>query len=130
MTGGTKGAHPAGPTSDGKRTTYTGIMSGPLGEGGPAALGSRLAELKRWAARDAGISVHSAVCVVNGVAMDTTRNAPVLMYEDTRPGRPADGSPIGQGHRDGAGGRRDRGGGAPWMAPRTRGFTTGSSAAR
>ena len=62
--------------TDGKRTTYTGIMGGPSGEGGPVALGPRLAELKRWAARDAGISVHSAVCVVNGKATDATRNAP------------------------------------------------------
>ena len=76
VAGGTKGTHPAGPMTDGKRTTYTGIMGGPSGEGGPVALGPRLAELKRWAARDAGISVHSAVCVVNGKATDATRNAP------------------------------------------------------
>ena len=61
-------------------------MSGPSGEGGLAALGSCLADLKRWAARDADISVHSTVCVVNGKAKDVTRKAPVLMYENTRPG--------------------------------------------
>ena len=70
------------------------------------AAGSRLAELKRWAARDASISisVHSAVCVVNVEATDASRNAPVLMYKDTRPGLPTDGIPIGQGPMDGAGG--------------------------
>ena len=99
-------------------------MSGPSGEGGLAALGSRLAELKRWAARDADISVHSAVCVVNGKAKDVTRKAPVLMYENTRPGWLADGTLIGQGPRDGAGRRRDREWEDPHTAPRTRGFTT------
>ena len=40
--------------------------------------------------------MHSTVYVVNGKATDTTRKAPVLVYEDTRLGRPADcGRPEG-----------------------------------
>ncbi|EJK44116.1 hypothetical protein THAOC_37374, partial [Thalassiosira oceanica] len=57
-------------------------MNGPNApSGGPAALKSRLVGLKRWAAKGAGITVHSALCVVNGEATDGTRNAPVLMYD-------------------------------------------------
>ena len=35
--------------------------------------------------RDTGISAHSAVCVMNGEAVDTTCNTPVLMYDDLVP---------------------------------------------
>ena len=122
--------HPDGPMTDGKRTTYTGTLGGPLGEGGLVALGPRLAELKRWVAWDAGISVHSAVCVVNGKATVATHNAPYADAQDTQPGRLADGTPIGQGPRDGAGGWRGRGGGAPRTAPRTRGCISSSLSAR
>ena len=73
---------------------YTGIMSAPSWEGGPGALGSRLAELKRWPAWDAGISVHSAVCVVNGEATDATRNATVLMGCRGRPHEREDLLPV------------------------------------
>ena len=96
--------HPDGPITDGKRTTYTGTLGGPLGEGGLVALGPRLAELKRWVAWDAGISVHSAVCVVNGKATVATHNAP---YADAlgHPARPAGGR---HPYRAGAQGRGRR----------------------
>ena len=87
-----------------KRTAYTGTMGGPSGEGGLVALGPRLAELKRWVAWDAGISVHSAVCVVNGKATVATHNAP---YADAlgHPARPAGGR---HPYRAGAQGRGRR----------------------
>ena len=64
--------------TDGNRTVYTGIMSGPLLEGGPAAPASRGAQEMGGAAEGRRhISVHSAVCVVNSKAADTTRNTAV-----------------------------------------------------
>ena len=69
-----------GREEDGVRRHERPLVGGRAGD-------SRLAELKRWAApRDAGISMHSAVCVVNGQATDMmTRNTPVLMYDDRVP---------------------------------------------
>ena len=103
--------HPYRPMADEKRTTYTSIIGGPLRKGGPVALSPRLAELKRWVAWDAGISVHSAVCVVNGKATVATHNAP---YADAlgHPARPAGGrhpyraGAQGQGRRAARQGRR------------------------
>ena len=102
---------PVGPMSDGKRTVYAGIMGGPLLEGGLAAPASWSSRNGRRGPRDAGISVHSAVCVVNSKAVDTTRNTLVRMYNNRVP-------------------MAGRGDGVPWTTPRTLGCTTGSSAAR
>ena len=88
-------------------------MSGPLLEGGPAVPASRSSRNGLPAqTRHAGISVYSAVCVVNSSkAADTTRNTPARMYNDRVP-------------------MAGRGGRVPWTTPRTEGCTTGSSAAR
>ena len=66
--------------TDGNRTVYTGIMSGPLLKGGPVAPTSRGAQEMGGAAEGRRhISVHSAVCVVNSKATYTTRNTPVCV---------------------------------------------------
>ena len=70
-------------------------------EGGPTAPASRSSRNGWRGPRDAGISVHSAVCVVNIKAADTTLNTPVRMYNDRVP-------PMA-----------DRGGKVPWTTPRT-----------
>ena len=71
---------------DAKRTTCADIVSSLSGEGGPMALGSHLAELKGWAARNGhrrtGARALYPMCVVYNEAVDATRNAPVLMYRD------------------------------------------------
>ena len=54
------------------------IMSGPLLKGGPVAPTSRGAQEMGGAAEGRRhISMHSAVCVMNSKAADTTRNTPV-----------------------------------------------------
>ena len=64
---------------------------------------------------DAGISVHSAVCVVNSKAADTMRNTPVRMYYV---------------YYDRVPNMAGRGSGVPWTTPRKRRCTTGSSTSR
>ena len=56
------------------------IMSGPLLKGGSEAPALWSSRNSLCGPGDAGISVHSAVCVVNSKAADTTRNTPVRMY--------------------------------------------------
>jgi RNA recognition motif-containing protein len=43
------------------------------------ALSSRLVAFRKWLT-NAGVSVHPAICIVNGEATDGTRNAPVLVF--------------------------------------------------
>ena len=64
---------------------YNDIIREGFPDGGAPSLKSRLVRFRKWATKDAKISVHSAVCVVNGEATDGTRNAPVLVFEAPRP---------------------------------------------
>jgi RNA recognition motif-containing protein len=43
------------------------------------ALSARLVAFRKWLT-NAGVSVHPAICIVNGEATDGTRNAPVLVF--------------------------------------------------
>mmetsp|Transcript_15992 Transcript_15992/g.34806 ORF Transcript_15992/g.34806 Transcript_15992/m.34806 type:complete len:1185 (-) Transcript_15992:250-3804(-) len=61
--------------------TYEEIIHEGCPEGGAPALKGRLVRFRKWATKKAGITVHSAVCVVNGEATDGQRNAPVLIFE-------------------------------------------------
>lgn len=45
------------------------------------ALSARLALFRKWLTTEAGVTIHSAVCMVNGEATDGTRNAPLLAFE-------------------------------------------------
>ncbi|KAL7537809.1 hypothetical protein ACHAXR_008095 [Thalassiosira sp. AJA248-18] len=79
--------------------TYNDIIHEDSPEGGAPSLKSRLIRFKKWATKQAGITVHGAVCIVNGEATDGSRNAPVLIFE-----RQAD-------PRAGGGGNNSSGGG-------------------
>mmetsp|Transcript_26891 Transcript_26891/g.57896 ORF Transcript_26891/g.57896 Transcript_26891/m.57896 type:complete len:1160 (-) Transcript_26891:251-3730(-) len=61
--------------------TYTDIIHEGSPEGGAPSLKSRLVRFRKWATKKAGITVHGAVCIVNGEATDGQRNAPVLLFE-------------------------------------------------
>lgn len=45
------------------------------------ALSQRLALFKKWLTDEANVTMHPAICVVNGEATDGTRNAPLLAFE-------------------------------------------------
>jgi len=45
------------------------------------ALSSRLASFRNWLNQDAGVWVHSAICIVNGEATDGTKHAPVMILD-------------------------------------------------
>jgi SET domain len=45
------------------------------------SLSKRLTTFRKWLTSDANVSIHPAVCMVNGEATDGTRNAPVLVVE-------------------------------------------------
>ena len=62
-------------------TNYNDIIHEGSSEGGASALKSRLVRFRKWATKTAGITVHGAVCIVNGEATDGLRNAPVLVFE-------------------------------------------------
>ena len=66
-------------------TTYDGIIHDGAPEGGATALKSRLINFRKWATKTANITVHGAICIVNGEATDGSRNAPVLVFESTQP---------------------------------------------
>ena len=85
-------------------------------EGGAPALKSRLVRFRKWATKQAGITVHSAVCVVNGEATDGTRNAPVLVFE-ARPDPRLGGSASGNSSSAAAG--LGGGGAAPNRTPQS-----------
>jgi hypothetical protein len=51
---------------------------------GHQALSSRLSSFRKWV-YNSGCKVHSAVCIVNGEAMDGTRNAPMLILGPPAP---------------------------------------------
>ncbi|KAL3811294.1 hypothetical protein ACHAXA_009294 [Cyclostephanos tholiformis] len=63
---------------------YNDIMREGFPDGGYPSLKCRLVRFRKWATKEAKISVHSALCVVNGEATDGTRNAPVLLFEAPR----------------------------------------------
>lgn len=45
------------------------------------ALSARLALFRKWLTDEANVTIHPAICVVNGEATDGTRNAPLLAFE-------------------------------------------------
>ena len=53
------------------------------------ALSSRLASFRNWLSKDAGVWVHSAICIVNGEATDGTKNAPVMILDKKQPPPPS-----------------------------------------
>ncbi|KAL9190951.1 hypothetical protein ACHAXT_000657 [Thalassiosira profunda] len=65
--------------------------------GGSASLKSRLVRFRKWATKQAGITVHPALCIVNSEATDGTRNAPVLIFESRPDPRARDGQGAGTG---------------------------------
>jgi RNA recognition motif-containing protein len=65
--------------------SYNDIIQEGIPEGGSASLKSRLIRFRKWATKSAKITVHGALCIVNGEATDGTRNAPVLVFEAARP---------------------------------------------
>ena len=64
--------------------SYNDIIQEGSPEGGSASLKSRLVRFRKWATKSAKITVHGALCIVNGEATDGTRNAPVLVFEAAR----------------------------------------------
>ena len=64
--------------------SYNDIIQEGGPEGGSASLKSRLIRFRKWATKSAKITVHGALCIVNGEATDGTRNAPVLVFEAAR----------------------------------------------
>ena len=70
------------PEENRKETAYEEIMGidGDANKGGgPKALGDRLVAFRKWLSKDAQVTVHPHVCIVNGLATDGTKNAPVLV---------------------------------------------------
>ena len=61
---------------------YETIMNADGDNNGVDALSHRLETFRRWI-RQAGCTVHPAICIVNGEATDGTRNAPVLLLDTT-----------------------------------------------
>eukprot|EP00594_Rhizosolenia_setigera_P020944 CAMPEP_0178981136 /NCGR_PEP_ID=MMETSP0789-20121207/26890_1 /TAXON_ID=3005 /ORGANISM="Rhizosolenia setigera, Strain CCMP 1694" /LENGTH=1337 /DNA_ID=CAMNT_0020671639 /DNA_START=62 /DNA_END=4076 /DNA_ORIENTATION=+ len=59
--------------------TYDEIISG-TNLSPTDALSERLSSFRNWLVSDAGCTVHSSICIVNGLATDGTKNAPVLTY--------------------------------------------------
>ena len=45
------------------------------------ALSERLSHFRKWLTSDANVTIHPAVCIVNGEATDGTKNAPLLAFE-------------------------------------------------
>jgi RNA recognition motif-containing protein len=93
---------------------YNDVMREGFPDGGASSLKSRLVRFRKWAAKDAKISVHSAMCVVNGEATDGTRNAPVLLFESPR-GTDASGGGVGGGTGMGGSSSNKNGGGGSTM---------------
>ncbi|KAL3770642.1 hypothetical protein ACHAWU_004341 [Discostella pseudostelligera] len=77
--------------------TYNDIIQEGIPEGGSACLKSRLIRFRKWATKSAKITVHGALCIVNGEATDGTRNAPVLVFETARTTDPRTGGGGGGG---------------------------------
>ena len=70
------------PDENRRETSYEEIMGidvDAVRGGGPNALGDRLVAFREWLSNDAKVIVHPYVCIVNGLATDGTKNAPVLM---------------------------------------------------
>jgi hypothetical protein len=70
------------PDENRKETAYEEIMGidgDAMRGGGPKALGDRLVAFREWLSSEAQAVVHPHVCIVNGLATDGTKNAPVLM---------------------------------------------------
>ena len=91
-------------------STYNEIINANKAEGGAASLKARLIKFRKWATKQAGITIHGALCVVNGEATDGSRNAPILTFEP----QPAAATPVGSsdgGAGGGGGGSGAVGGG-------------------
>ena len=70
------------PDENRRETSYEEIMGidvDAVRGGGPNAVGDRLVAFREWLSNDAKVIVHPYVCIVNGLATDGTKNAPVLM---------------------------------------------------
>lgn len=92
-------AMPSNSKSKQTNMPYKEIINGDAPEGGAMALKYRLVRFRKWATKQAGITAHGAICIVNGEATDGTRNAPILTYEAPKPvpGSGGDGSAGGSG---------------------------------
>ena len=66
-------------------TSYNEIINSGSPEGGANSLKTRLIKFRKWSTKEANITVHGAVCIVNGEATDGTRNAPVLVFDTNHP---------------------------------------------
>ena len=62
-------------------STYNEIINENKAEGGAASLKARLIKFRKWSTKQAGITIHGALCLVNGEATDGSRNAPILTFE-------------------------------------------------
>jgi RNA recognition motif-containing protein len=60
-----------------------GVSENQNNESSIAALSKRLVTFRKWLSDDANVTVHPAICIVNGEATDGTKNAPVLVFEKT-----------------------------------------------
>ena len=85
-------------------SSYNEIMNEKKAEGGAASLKARLIKFRKWSTKQAGITVHGALCVVNGEATDGTRNAPILTFEPQPAVATPDGSAAGGAGGGGSGG--------------------------
>ncbi|KAL7469323.1 hypothetical protein ACHAXS_009589 [Conticribra weissflogii] len=85
-----------------KSITYNEIINDNAREGGAMALKGRLTRFRKWATKQAGITAHGAICIVNGEATDGTRNAPILTYEAPKPAPGSEGGVSGGASASGA----------------------------
>mmetsp|Transcript_12256 Transcript_12256/g.25890 ORF Transcript_12256/g.25890 Transcript_12256/m.25890 type:complete len:1191 (-) Transcript_12256:213-3785(-) len=85
-----------------KSITYNEIINENAREGGAMALKGRLTRFRKWATKQAGITAHGAICIVNGEATDGTRNAPILTYEAPKPVPGSEGGGSGGASAPGA----------------------------
>jgi len=92
-------------------STYNEIINENKAEGGAASLKARLIKFRKWSTKQAGITIHGALCVVNGEATDGSRNAPILTFEPQPAAVTPDGSSAGGAGGGGGGGSGGIGGG-------------------
>lgn len=62
-------------------SSYEKIMGLGVDDDAAKALGKRLVSFRKWLHDEARATVHPAVCIVNGMATDGTKNAPVLVFD-------------------------------------------------
>eukprot|EP00574_Skeletonema_japonicum_P006626 CAMPEP_0201737788 /NCGR_PEP_ID=MMETSP0593-20130828/43296_1 /ASSEMBLY_ACC=CAM_ASM_000672 /TAXON_ID=267983 /ORGANISM="Skeletonema japonicum, Strain CCMP2506" /LENGTH=871 /DNA_ID=CAMNT_0048231839 /DNA_START=218 /DNA_END=2829 /DNA_ORIENTATION=- len=85
-------------------STYNEIINEKKAEGGAASLKARLIKFRKWSTKQAGITIHGALCIVNGEATDGSRNAPILTFEPQPAAATPDGSSAGGAGGGGTGG--------------------------